>query len=277
MPPNRPPRAATLLQVLATGGYGTWLWLGLSLLLGLGPLGRSGTLVPLGLGAALVGTGLLPASLQVPGFSRRHGVPGHSPARSALMALATWLPVLAVACLAQGNNGFWAIRLAGALLMSCSLANLLLSAHDDRSLLPTALLRATALLPAGRITTAAYSGGLWLWLVVLAQGEFSSHHGAYPRTMLLALALGLGLLESALWQSSREPEAPSGASRGTLPARLVAALLTYALPCTALLLVDVTGSLPAAALAASSCVLGQWLERRLYEGTLAAAREAKSP
>ncbi|MBD8880076.1 hypothetical protein IHE49_06255 [Rhodanobacter sp. 7MK24] len=282
MPAKRPSRAATLLQVLETGGYGVWLWLGLSLLLGLGPLGRSSTLVPLGLGAALVSIGLLPACLQVPGLSRWHGWqprPGHHPTRSALVALASWLPVLAVAGLAQGSNGFWAIRLAGAMLMLCSLACLLLSAHDDRACLPAALQRATALLPAGRITTAAYTGSLWLWLAVLAQGEFAGHRGAYPWVMLLALALGLGLLESALWQSLREPETHTGEyapSRGMLPARLVAAVLTYALPCAALLLGGVAGSLPAAALATPSCVLGQWLERQLYEATLAAAAGAKS-
>lgn len=280
---DRPHRAAALLQVLAITGYGIWLWLGLALLLGLGPPGRSGTLIPLGLGAVLVGSGLLLACLRIPGLARWHGWqprPGHRPTRSALVALATWLPVLAVAGLAHGNNGFWATRLAGAALMLCSLVSLLLATHDDRACLPPPLQRATALLPACRITIAAYIGGLWLWLCVLAQGEFDGGRGAYLWILLLlALALGQGLLESGLWQSLHEPEAPAGAaavSRHRFPARLLAALLSYALPCTALLLGGASGSLLAAALAAPGCVLGQLLERWLYEGALADAVDARA-
>lgn len=277
---GRPSRIAVLLQVLAAGGYGVWLWLGLSLLLGLSPPGRSGTLVPLALGTALVGTGLLLAALRVPGLATWHGWqprPGHRPTRSALTALGTWLPVLAVAGLAQGDNHFWITRLAGALLMLCSLVSLLQATHDDRARLPAPLQRATALLPTCRITAAAYAGALWLWLSVLAQGEFASVHGAYLWILLLlTLGLGLGLLESALWQSLCEPEAFVGemASNGRFRVRLVAALLTYALPCTALLLGGIAGSLPAAALAAPGCALGLLLERHLYEATLLAAADA---
>src|SRR6185312_7288150 len=133
----RPHRAAALLQVLATTGYGIWLWLGLALLLGLG--------------AVLAGSGLLLACLRIPGLASWHGWlprPGHRPTRSALMALATWLPVLAVAGLAHGDNGFWVTRLAGTALMLCSLVSLLLATHDDRARLPPTLQRATALLPA---------------------------------------------------------------------------------------------------------------------------------
>jgi hypothetical protein len=280
----RPNRAAALLQVLATTGYGIWLWLGLSLLLGLSPPGRSGTLIPLGLGAVLAGSGLLLACLRIPGLVSWHGWlprPGHRPTRSALMALATWLPVLAVAGLAHGDNGFWVTRLAGATLMLCSLVSLLLATHDDRARLPPALQRATALLPACRITIAAYIGGLWLWLSVLAQDEFIGGRGAYLWILLLlALALGQGLLESGLWQSLREPEAPAGESattnRGRFPARLVASLLSYALPCTALLLGGASGNLAAAVLAAPGCLLGQLLERWLYEAALADAMGAKA-
>jgi sulfite dehydrogenase (quinone) subunit SoeC len=281
-PIDRPTRTAALLQVLATGGYGIWLWLGLSLLLGLSRLGRSGTLVPLGLGAVLVGAGLVLACLRVPGLATWHGWrprPGHRPTRSALMALVTWLPVLAVAGLAHGDNSFWVTRLAGALLMLCSLVSLLLATHDDRASLPAPLQRATALLPACRITLATYTGGLWLWLSVLAQGGFDGGRAAYLWILLLlALALGLGLLESGLWQSLREPETPTGGvagKRGRFPLRLVAALLSYALPCTALLLGGTAGSLLAAALAAPGCMLGQLLERYLYEAALADAAGTK--
>ncbi|MBD8898704.1 hypothetical protein [Rhodanobacter sp. DHG33] len=273
---DHPSRGTVLLQVLAIGGYGMWLWLGLSLLLGLSPLGRRGTLIPLALSAALVGIGLLLARPRLSESTTRHGqntASDHRPPRSMPMALATWLLMLAAAALAQSSNSFWITRLAGALLMLCSLVSLLQATHDDRTRLPTLLQRATALLPACRITTAAYAGGLWLWLSVLAQGKFVSDHGTYLWILLLlALALGLGLLESALWQSLREPEAFAGETtpdRGWLPTRLVAALLTYALPCTALLLGGMTGNLPVAAIAAPGCALGLALERHLYQFTLA--------
>lgn len=275
---DRPSHAAVLLQVLAAGGYGVWLWLGLSLLLGLSAPGRSGILVPLALGTTLVGIGLLLAVLRVPGLATWHGWlarPYRRPPRSALMLLATWLPALAVAGLAQGSNSFCIIRIAGALLMLCSLVSLLQATHDDRGRLPAPQQRATALLPACRITMAAYSGGLWLGLSVSAQDKFSSDRGSYLWVLLLlALALGLGLLKSALRQSLREPEAFAGATAsdcGRFSIRLVAGLLTYALPCAALLLGGMTGSLPAAALAALGCALGLLLERHLYEVALAAA------
>lgn len=285
VPPRRHPiRAVALLQVLAAAGYGVWLWLGLALLLGLGQSGRSGTLVPLALGAVLVGAAPLLACLRVPGLTQWHGWqprPGHRPTRSALTALLTWLPVLAVAGLAHGDNSFWVTRLAGATLMLCCLVSLSQATHDDRAPLPAPLQRATALLPASRITTATYTGGLWMWLSVLTQqGAFQDGRGAYLwALLLLALALGLGLLESGMWQSLRgEPEGATGeaASRHRFPARLLAALLTYALPCTALLLGGATGHLAAAAVAAASALLGQMLERQLYESALADA-DAQPP
>lgn len=279
---GQPSRITVLLQVLATGGYGVWLWLGLSQLLGLNPLGRSGTLAPLALGAALVGIGLLLVCLRVPGAASWHGWqprPGHRPPRSALVVLAAWLLMLAVAGLVQGDHSRWITRLAGALLVLCSLVSLLQATHDDRARLPVPLQRATALLPARRVTVAAYAGGLWLWLSVLAQDRFASDHGTYLWILLLlALALGLGLLESALWQSLREPEASAGETipdLGRFAMRLAAALLTYAVPCTALLLGGITGSLPAAACAAPGCTLGLLLERYLYESTLATSAGTK--
>jgi len=281
-PPPRSNRPAALVQVLATTGDGIWIWLGLSLLLGLGPPGRSGTLVPLGLGAVLVGSGLLLACLRVPGLARWHGWlprPGHRPTRSALTALATWLPVLAVAGLVHGDNRFWVTRLAGTALMLCSLVSLPLATHADRARLPPSLQRATALLPACRITVAAYIGGLWLWLSVLAQDGFIGGRGAYLwLLLLLGLALGQGLLESGLWQSLRETgtAGENAANRHRFAARLVASLLSYALPCTALLLGGSSGNLLAAALAAPGCLLGQLLERWLYEGALADAVGAKA-
>lgn len=276
--------APALLQVLAAAGYGIWLWLGLSLLLGLNRLDRSGILIPLALGAVLAGAGLLLACLRLPGLGRWHGWqprPGHRPTYTALMAMVTWLPMLAVAGLAHGDNRFWATRLAGALLMLCCVVSLLQATHDDRARLSKPMQRATALLPVCRITAAIFTGGLWLWLCALAQASMGGAFDAYVWTLLLlSLALGLGLLDSGLWQALRDPEPPlarTAAGRHRFAWRLLAALLAYALPCVALLLGGTTGNLTLAALAAPGCLLGRLLDRYLYENALADAGAGASP
>lgn len=278
-PPAQRNHAAALLQVLAAAGYGVWLWLGLTLLLGLNRLDRSGILVPLALGAVLAGAGLLLASLRLPGLSHWHGWqprPGHRPTRTALLTMVTWLPMLAIAGLAHGDNRFWVTRLAGALLMLGCVVSLLQATHDDRARLPAPMQRATALLPACRITAAAFTGGLWLWLCGLARGSLGGEFGAYVWTLLLlVLALGLGLLDSGLWQALRDPEPPlagTAAGRRRFGWRLLAALLAYTLPCLALLLGGTSSNLALAAMAAPGCLLGRLLDRYLYENALADAR-----
>lgn len=270
-------RGEAQLQVLAAGGYGIWMWLGLSLLLGLNPLGRDGTQAPLTLGALLIGTGLLLACLRVPGLTRWHGWTlrlNQRPTRAATLAMVTWLPAVAVALLTDGDYSFWITRLAGAGLMVCSLACVLQTAQDDRADLPPTLLHLTTLLPACRIATAAYTGGLWLWLSLLVRGAPNGNGDLLWRLLLIVLALGLGLLDGGLWQALREPGLPTTSRDPLLRRRLAAALLSYALPCTALLLGTAASSLLVAVLAVPGCVLGRLLDRDLYVGALAEARAA---
>lgn len=266
---------APLWRILAASGYGLWSWLGLALVLGLYPAGRNGTLMPLSVGTLLVSAGLLAACLPWRGASDWYGWRprrGSRPNRAALLALATYLPMLAVAGLARGDNLFWATRLAGAMLTLCSLASLAYTGYRFRCQLSPSAQRAATSLPVSRLVFAGYAGGLWLWLCTLALGELAAPRGLYPWiVLLLALALLLGLLEVLAWQSLAGSASHGGAAReeALRPARFVAALFSYVIPCIALLLTRHGGiDLIAAALAVPSCLLGKWLERNLYESLL---------
>lgn len=272
LPPAYP---AALLRMLALSGYGLWMLLGLALALGVYRGGRSEALVPLALGAVFVSAGLLVACLHLPGLSDWHGwFPARRgrPTREALLALATYLPMLAVAGLVRGDNAFWATRVAGAALALCSLASLVYTVHNYRQRLSAGVLRCSAQLPVSRVVVAWYAGGLWLWLCLAAQDGAVHQAGTRPWIMvLLVLALMLGLIEGLRWQALSPPEGrlPAHRVRGRT-ARFVAALLTYAVPSMALLVVDLSGAgVALVAVAAVSCLLGRTIEQRAYEAALA--------
>lgn len=269
-PPRLAPRyPVVLLEVFAASGYGVWMLLGAALMLDIYRDGRNPALVPLAIGTVFVSAGLLASCL--PSMPSWHGWrPGRGsrPTREALLALATYLPMLGVAGLVRGGNDFWATRLAGAGLMLCSLGNLAYVAYRDRDRLAANLRRMTVTLPLNRVVAAGYCGGLWLWLCLAAQDDKAHAAGSHPWIMVLvALALLLGLIEVLRWQPL-QPRAPS-AGQEVRPMRFVAALFTYALPCMALLLGDLfdAGTLLVAA-AAVSCLLGKTIERHLYEAAL---------
>lgn len=257
--PARAATVAVLLQVLASAGYGLWMLLGLSLALGIYGFGRGDVLVPLVLGCALVSAGLVAAVLRLRAAPAWHGwAPGRSvgPGRDALVALAVYLPMLAVAGLARGDNDFWATRLAGAALVLCSVASMAYSARGQRPGWPA------------RLVAAAYSGGLWLWLCMAGQDPRPEDAHLWALA-LLAVALALGLIESAYWQALESPAAQAddpGHPRAVPgPRRLLAALLVYGVPCLALLATSLAplGVLPPA-LAALSCLAGRVVEQCLY-------------
>ena len=271
-----PGYAEILLRVLAISGYGLWIWLGMGLALGMEQIGRCDMRMPLILGTALVGAGLLLVCLRRPAASDWYGrQPGRDrwPTRAALMALVTFLPVLLVIILGDGHGHTPAMRLAGVALMLCSLVSLVYTAYRYRSQLSPGLQRVSSSLPVSRLVTAWYGGGLWLWLCTMAQGGLESPHRVYPWILLLlALALLLGLLEGMRWQSLGAPH--GGGSdmdmRNVPPARFVAAVFVYVLPCAALLLTErFGGGLLAATVAVPSCLLGKMLEQHVYETALA--------
>jgi hypothetical protein len=268
--------AEILLRVLAISGYGLWIWLGMGLALGMERIGRCDMRMPLILGTALVGAGLLLVRLRLPATSAWYGwPPGRSrwASRAALMALVTFLPVLLVIILGDGHGHTPAMRLAGVALMLCSLVSLVYTAYRYRSRLSPGLQRVSSSLPVSRLVTAWYGGGLWLWLCMMVQGGLEPPQSAYPWILLLlALALLLGLLEGMRWQSLGVPHGVGGEMEvhDVPPARLVAAILFYVLPCAALLLPEgFGGGLLAAAVAVPSCLLGKMLEQRVYETALA--------
>ena len=268
--------AEILLRVLAISGYGLWIWLGMGLALGMERIGRCDMRMPLILGTALVGAGLLLVRLRLPATSDWYGwPPGRSrwASRAALMALVTFLPVLLVIILDDGHGHTPAMRLAGVALMLCSLVSLVYTAYRYRSRLSPGLQRVSSSLPVSRLVTAWYGGGLWLWLCMMVQGGLEPPQRAYPWILLLlALALLLGLLEGMRWQSLGVPHGTGGEMEvhEVPPARFVAAIFIYVLPCAALLLTErFGGGLLAAAVAVPSCLLGKMLEQRVYETALA--------
>lgn len=262
---------AVTLRVLAQAGYGLWMLLGLALAFGVFRAGRGESLVPLAVGALLVSLGLLVTSLQRSWSPAWLGwQPGRRawPTRSALLGMATYLPMLAVAGLTRGDNSFWATRAAGATLMLCALATLV---YERRALLRKAPVAFRAALET--LLFASYSGGLWLWLFATADTSVSpddvSHAWVLP---LLVLILLLGWAESVRWGRRTAASTASGSARsGTTSLRLrhmTAALLVYAVPCVALLLSDmVRGTIVVALLAVAACLIGRVWEQRLYDQT----------
>ena len=258
------------MQVLADTGHGIWVLQGMALAFGIFRDGRGESLVPLAVGTLFVLAGLVVASVRIPGLPAWHGWrPGRNawPTRPALIALASFLPVLAVAGLTRGDNDFWATRIAGAALTLCSLGSLI---HGRPRWIAPARLASSAVLPVGRLMAALYGGGLWLWLFVAADGRIAVGP-AQPQhqpwlLVLLIMALLLGLIEGMRWHALRQPDAGSTPQGDRVaPARFAAALLGYAIPCVALLLADrwqASGAL--ALLAALSAMVGRALEQRLY-------------
>lgn len=272
VPPR--PLPTTLLHVASSGGFGVWLLLGLSMAVGVYPAGRGETLVPLALGAALIGVGLLCACVRGRWMPTWHGWrmgAGSRPTRDALVALSTVLPVLAVAGLARGDNAFWVTRLAAAALAVCSLIALIVTAFGDaRRRVPAMDVRLATQLPLSRVITAAYAGGLWLWLCLAGQGSDSVATLNWI-IVLLMLALLRGLVENLRWQAAlhRLPGSPTALE--LQPRRYLAVALEYAVPCAALLLASFDdGRLLAASVAALSCLWGMGIELSLYDEALAA-------
>lgn len=264
-----------LLRVLAINGYGLWLLLGLSLSLGVYREGRGEALVPLGLGCVFVSLGLIAACVRLLPALDWHGWQpggGQRPTRDALLALATYLPMMAVAGLVRGSNDFWATRLAGLALLVGSLGSLSYSAWRYRHQLADSLQRISGALPVSRVVAAGYGGGLWLWLCLRLQDGDNGVHAADIHAwimVLLMLALLLGLIEVLRWQSLAPQSLAGPASQDIRPGRFAASLFIYALPCLCLLLDDLLGIGPLLiGVAAVSCTIGRTIEQRLYEAAL---------
>ncbi len=263
-----------LLQVLGFTGYGLWMLLGLALAMGIYSPGRGDALVPLTLGGALISIGLVAACLRTRWTPAWHGwriVESQLPTREALIALATFLPMLAVAGLARGNDAFWATRLAGAALALCSLVTLILTTRGDiLDRAPNVDSRMAAQLPLSRVVSATYGGGLWLWVCVTGQDGGGLFGGTLPWVVgLLLLGLLRGLVEGMRWQTLLARFPGPRARLELQPRRYLAAALAYAVPSAALLLTSFSeGRVLLSVVAAVSCTLGLCIELSLYDGAL---------
>lgn len=254
MPPQRS-LFERALRVSAGSGYGLWLLLGTALALGLYPAGRGEALVPLALGAVLVSLAPLAAALRLPRVPEwlgwRFGR-GSRPNRKAMLALATYLPMLGVAGLARGDNLFWATRLSAAALALCSLACLIQALGDGAGEGRGRVL--------ARVVSAGYAGGLWLWLcLAMQEGAAPMPINSVPwifALQLLALLVG--------WMSWRRDHRAHGWG-----GRLLWLALVYLIPGVLVLVQLHEPRELLLVLAAVSCVAGKSVEPRLC-GTLPA-------
>lgn len=266
-----------VVQTAMATGYGLWMVLGTAVALGLYSDGRSEVLVPLSIGLVLVSLGLVATCLRLPFATDWHGwnpVKPMLPTPEGMVAMANYLPMLALAGLARGDNDFWATRLAGAVLMLCSLATLVYTARVASRGLPPHVASVANALPLGRTVSALFAGGLWFWFCITLQTEGPSQAFTPWRLVLLAVALAVGVVEGMRWRAYRQLADTSG-----LPAhltmssaatswsgwRLAIALLSVGVPCI-LVVLHPTGPMlaVAAGLAALSCIIGQCLEQRFY-------------
>jgi hypothetical protein len=283
-PPGDAPRADILfaaplvvIQTATAAGYGLWMVLGTSLALGLYPDGRGEVLVPLSFGLVFVSLGLVATCLRLTFAQDWHGwnpAKRMMPTVEGLVAMANYLPMLALAGLARGGNDFWATRLTGAILALCTLATLVYTARSASRQLPAAIAAVANTQPLGRTVSAVFAGGLWFWVCIALQSETPLDPLTPWRLGLLAVALALGIVEGMRWRALRQlaeergvPDrfTTGGAAARLLIGRVGVAVLSVGLPCL-LLVSHPTGRLlaMAAGLAALSCVIGQCLEQRLY-------------
>jgi sulfite dehydrogenase (quinone) subunit SoeC len=266
---------AVVLRVLGATGYGLWMVLGTALALGIYSDGRGEVLAPLFTGLVLVSLSLLATCLRLKFALEWHGwnpLQNVLPTREGMIAMANYLPMLAVAGLARGENDFWATRVAGLALMLCSLASLIYTSRGAcrRLFIPEGSV--AAMLPVGRIVAALFAGGLWFWLCVALQtadGVESMPSGPW-RLLLLAVALAIGIVDGTRWQALRRPDADMAQLTGLAEIRIMlqrfmAAVLAVGLPCLLLAINTLDGySAAFAAVAAVSCTVGQCVEQRLY-------------
>lgn len=264
-----------VVQTATAAGYGLWMVLGGSLALGIYPDGRGEVLVPLAIGLILASTGLVATCLRLRFAPDWHGwnpVKRMMPTREGLVAMANYLPMLALAGLARGGNDFWATRVAGAALVLCSLVTLVYTVRAAARSLSPDLAALANLSPGGRTASGLFAGGLWFWLCI--EGQMAVGPDNPWRLALLAVALAAGVVEGMRWRALRRVADAAGAQAqivggrwglSLLGSRFGVAALSVGLPCVLLAMHGQPGlQLVTAGVATLSCAIGQCLEHRLY-------------
>lgn len=255
----RPARAyvAASLDTLTATGYGVWTMTGAGLAVDLDLDGRGGVLVPLLLGLVFIALGQVSAALIDIGPRRwRRAVPVRRqpmPRREALLALTTFVVMLAVAGLVRGSNDFWATRLFGGSLALVSLTTLLAAPSSPLGTAPPVRSRP------GGVLSAVFAGGLWLWVIMTLQmppggsAQQTSAHALVFALLVLGLAAGLAL---------QTPLSIGDASRRLYQG--LAVVLAFAMPCLLLVVASTGLQRTDLALAATiSCQVGLCINERL--------------
>ncbi|MCQ4167218.1 dimethyl sulfoxide reductase anchor subunit family protein [Tahibacter harae] len=167
-----PALSVIFFTTLSGAGYGLLALLGAGLALDLWPRETASLLWPLGLGALLTSTGLLAsmAHLGQPLRAWRAFSQWRSSwlSREGVCAVTSYLPMAAIALLALRQDAQlpWpaAARLAGAALLAAALLTVFCTARIYSSLRTIPAWHNAWVAP-GYLLFAAYSGGLWLWLL----------------------------------------------------------------------------------------------------------------
>lgn len=203
------------------------------------------------------------------------------PTREAVLALATYLPMLGLAGLVRGTDDFWATRIISLVLAMGSLACLITSAYGYRTRRLADQAGVAVQLPISRVLSACYGGGLWLWVCLVFQADLphTSEESLPWAIGLLLLAMLLGLVDGVGWHSLRGSslgERRQRSQQGLQARRFLAAVLICAIPCLSLLLVPV---LPAGRwltpIAAAAYIVGKSLELWLYDFALTRFADAR--
>lgn len=211
----KPALSVIFFTVLGGAGFGLWCLLGGALALGIYPPGRGNVLGPLAIGFVFASVGLLSSTLHLgrPARAWRAFSQWDSSwlSREGLAAMATYLPVLAVAGLARGDNLFLPTRIAGAVLCACALLTLVCTARIYTSLKPIAAWRDARVLPL-YLLFGLLSGGLWLWAYL----AFNPGLLAWPFALaLLATALIAASLKWIYWRRLDATRGPRNAGHAT--------------------------------------------------------------
>ncbi len=255
------------LELFHSIGYGIWAVIGAALAFNLDLDGRGGVLVPLLLGLVFIAVGQAGTVLADLGPRRwraaARSLSGPRPRPESLLALFTFVVMLALAGLVRGDNTFWATRALGALLpVSCVVT--LLVARRQRHEAPAPL----RLRPGGLLAI-VFCGGLWLWLIMTLQNPPPSPQSVCP------LLLGLLMAGMGAWLSTQMPPTRS-VSDEKLNHRLVI-VLAFTAPCLLLVAASMWhGYSVMAAIAALSCQVGLSINELLHAPSAFSVRRPRA-
>lgn len=223
----KPSFSVIVFTVLAGAGYGLWAWLGLALGMGVYATGISALMLPLAVGFVLAGAGLLAstAHLGKPWRAWRGLTQWKSSwlSREAVLALASFVPVLMLAAMRHLARDTLAVRGTGLLLAMLALATIYCTARIYSSLKPIDAWRLPQVV-AGYLLLGLASGAVWLWqcLSINLRDRMDTiapvTHAGWL-TGLALLVLLAGLVKRSYWRqldaiNARPAVADAGAATG---------------------------------------------------------------